>query len=97
MYPEKTTILKDICILVFSAALFTVARTSRPGSNLDVPSTDEWIKKLWHIYTVEYFSAIKRNKFESVIVRWMNPEPIIQSEVTQKNKYCIFTHICGII
>ena len=60
------------------------------------PSTDEWIKKLWYIYTVEYYSAIKRNTFESVLTRWINLEPIIQSEVYQKRKinivfYCIYT------
>ena len=62
------------------------------------PSTDEWIKKLWYIYTMEYYSAIKWNAFESVLMRWMNLEPIIQSEVSQKkkNKYYISTHIYGI-
>ena len=60
------------------------------------PSTYEWIKKWWYIYTVEYYSAI--NTFESVLMRWMNLEPIIQSEVSQKEKekYCILTHIYGI-
>ena len=62
------------------------------------PSTDEWIKKLWYIYTMEYYSAIKRKKFESVLMRWMNLELIIQSEVSQKekDKYRILTHIYGI-
>ena len=62
------------------------------------PSTDEWIKKLWYIYTMEYNSAIKRNAFVSVLMRWMNLEPIIQSEVSQKDKdkYHILTHINGI-
>ena len=50
------------------------------------PSTDEWIKKLWYIYTMEYYSAIKRNAFESVLMRWMNLEPIIQSEISRKRK-----------
>ena len=50
-----------------------------------MPSTDEWIKKLWYIYAMEYYSAINRNKFESVVVRWMNLEPLIQSEVNQKD------------
>ena len=55
-------------------------------------------KEVWYIYTVEYYSAIKRNAFESVLMRWMNKEPIIQSEVSQKgtDKYCILTHIYGI-
>ena len=62
------------------------------------PSTDKWIKKLWYIYTMEYSSAIKRNAFESVLMRWMNIEPILQSEVSQKekDKYRILMHIYGI-
>ena len=60
--------------------------------------TDEWIKKPWYIYTVEYYSAIKRNAFESVLMKWSNLEPIIQSEVSQKlkDKYHILMHIYGI-
>ena len=62
------------------------------------PSTDEWMKMLWYIYIMEYYSAIKRNAFESVLMRWMNLEPIIQSEVSQKekDKYRILMHIYGI-
>ena len=62
------------------------------------PSTDECIKKMWHTYTMEYFSTIKRNEFESVLMRWMNLESIIQSEVSQKekDKYGILTQIYGI-
>ena len=57
-------------------------------TNLDrCPSADEWIRKLWYIYTMEYYSAIKKNSFESVLMRWMKLEPIIQSEVSQKEKY----------
>ena len=80
---------------MFIAALITIARTwKQPRS----PSTDEWIKKLWYIYTMKYYSAIKWNAFESVLMRWMNLEPITQSEVSQKqeDKYCILTHIYGI-
>ena len=66
---------------MFIAALFTIAR---PWKQTIHPSTDEWIKKLWYIYTMEYYSAIKRNAFESVLMRWMNLEPIIQSKVNQK-------------
>ena len=76
--------------------LFTIARTwKQPRCH---PDADEWIRKLWHIYTVEYYSAIKKNAFESVLMRWMKPEPIIQSEVSQKKKYqySILTHIYGI-
>ena len=66
------------------AALFTIARTwKQPRS----PLADEWIKKLWYIYTMEYCSAIKKNAFESVLMRWMKLEPIIQSEVSQKEKH----------
>ena len=56
---------------------------------------DEWIRKLWYIHAMKYYSAIKRNAFESVLMRWMNLEPITQSEVTQKekDKYCTLTHI----
>ena len=59
------------------------------------PSTDEWIRKLWYIYSMEYYSVIKRNALESVLMRWMNLEPIIQSKVCQKekSKYCKLTHI----
>ena len=65
------------------AALFTIARTWKQHR---YPLTDEWIKKLWYIYTMEYYSAIKWNAFESVLMRWMNLEPIIQGEVSQKEK-----------
>ena len=80
---------------MFSAALFTIARTWKQPK---CPSTDEWIKKLCYINTMEYYSAIKRNTFESVPMRWMNPEPIILSKVSQKekDKYCILMHIYGI-
>ena len=59
------------------------------------PSTDEWIKKLWYTHTMEYYSAIKTNTFESVLMRWMNLEPIIQSEMSQKekDKYHLLMHI----
>ena len=80
---EKTIIQRDICTPMFIAALFTRART---GTQPRCLSTDEWIKKLWDIYTMEYYSALKRNKFESALVRWMNLEPVIQSKVSQKRK-----------
>ena len=80
---------------MFIAALFTIARTRNQPK---CPSTDEWIKKMWHIYTVEYYSAIKRNETELFVVTWMDLESITQSEVSQKeeNKYCMLTHIYGI-
>ena len=92
IFPEEIKIEKDTCIPLFIAALITTARTWKQPR---CPSTDEWIKKLWYIYTMEYYSAINRNTFESILMRWMNLEPIIQSEVTQKekDKYRILTHI----
>ena len=80
---------------VFITAPFTIARSWKQPR---CPPTDERIKKLWYIYTVEYYSAIKRNAFEPVLMRWMKLEPIIQSEVSQKekNKYHILMHTCGI-
>ena len=80
---------------LFTAALFTIARTWKQPR---YPSTDGWLNELWYIYTMEYYSAIKRNTLESVPMRWMNLEPIIQSEVTQKEKekYRVLTHIHGI-
>ena len=90
--PEKTRVEKDTRIPLFIAALFIIARTWKQPR---CPSTNQWIKKLWYIYTMEYYSAIKRNTFESVLMRWMNLEPIIQSEASQKekDKYHILTHI----
>ena len=80
---------------MFIAALFTITRTWKQPRG---PSTEDWIKKLWYIYTMKYYSVIKRNTFESVLMRWMKLEPIIQSEVSQKekNKYHMLMHICGI-
>ena len=77
---------------MFTAGLYTIARTWKQPR---CPSTDEWIKKWWYIYTMEYYSAIKRNALESALMRWMKLEPIIQSEVSQKEryKYHILMHI----
>ena len=92
---KKTIIQKDPYTPTFTAALFTIARTQKQPR---CPSTDEWIKKLWYIYTMEYYSAIKRSTFESVVMSWMNLEPIIQSEVSQKekDKYQLLTYLYGI-
>ena len=76
-----------MCTPVFIAALFTIARTRKQPRR---PSADEWIRKLWYIYTMEYYSAIKKNTFESVLRRWMKLESIIQSEVSQKNINIIY-------
>ena len=73
IHPEETRIERDTCTPVFTAALFTIARTWKQPR---CPSADEWIRKLWYIYTMEYYLAIKRNEFESVLVRWMNLEPV---------------------
>ena len=72
-----------MCTPIFIAALFIIARTWK---QLKCPSADEWIRKLWYMYTTEYYSAIINNTFESVLMRWMKLEPIIQSEVSQKEK-----------
>ena len=95
IYPEKTKIEKDTCTPLFIAALFTIARIWKQPRR---PLIDEWIKKLWYIYTMEYHSAIKRDAFESVLMSWMNLEPVIQSEVSQKekNKYHILMLTYGI-
>ena len=81
---------------VVHSALFTIAR--RTWKQPRCPLTDEWIKKLRYRYTMEYYSAIKRNTLETVLMTWMKLEPIIQSEVCQKekDKYRILMHIYGI-
>ena len=80
---------------MFISVLFTIAKTWKQPR---CPLTDEWIKKLWYIYTMEYYSVIERNASESILMRWMNLEPITQSEVSQKekDKYHILMHIYGI-
>ena len=78
---------------MFISALFIIARTWKQPR---CPSADEWIRKLWYIYTMEYYLAIKKSTFESVLMRWMKLEPIIQSDVSQKEKnilYCILQYI----
>ena len=80
---------------MFIAALFTIAKSWKQPK---CPLTDKWIKKMWFIYTMEYYSAIKRNKIGSFVETWMDQETVIQSEVNQKekNKYRILMHICGV-
>ena len=92
IHTEETRIERDTCTPMFIAALFTIAGTWKQPR---CPSADEWIRKLWYIYTMEYYLAIKRNAFESVLMRWMNLEPNIQSEVSQKekDKYHFLMHI----
>ena len=95
IHTEQTRTERDTCTPMFITGLFIIARTWKQPR---CPQADKWIRKLWYIYTMEHYSAIERNTFESVLVRWMNLEPIIQSEVSQKekHKYCILTHIYGI-
>ena len=95
IYLEKTIIQKDTSTPMFITALFTIARTWKQPK---CPSRQEWIKKIWYIYTKEYYSAIKRNEIVSFAEMWMDLETVIQSKVSQKekNKYHILTHICGI-
>ena len=94
--PRKPDLKEDMCTPMFIAALFIIARTWKQPR---CPSADEWIRKLWYIYTMEYYSFIEKNTFESVLMRWMKLEPIIQSEVSQKYKdqYSILMHIYGIL
>ncbi|XP_059767699.1 acyl-coenzyme A thioesterase 9, mitochondrial isoform X3 [Balaenoptera ricei] len=81
IYPEKTIIQKETCTTMFIAALFTTARTWKQPK---CPSTDEWIRKMWHIYTMEYYSAIKRNEIELFVVRWMDLETVIRNEIGKR-------------
>ena len=95
IYTEKTIIKKESCTTIFFAGLFTIARTwKQPKCSL----RDECIKKMWYIYTMECYSAIKRNEVELFVVRWMELESVIQSEVSkkEKSKYRMLTHTYGI-
>ena len=74
IYPEKIIIQKVTCTTMFTAALFTIPRTWKQPK---CPSTDEWIEKMWHIYTMEYYSAMKRNEIELSVVRWTDLESVI--------------------
>ena len=95
IHTKETRIERDTCTPMFITELFIIARTWKQPR---CPSADEWIRKLWYIYTMEHYSAIKKNTFESVLMRWMKLESIIQSEVSQKEKhqYSIVMHIHGI-
>ena len=95
IHSEEIRTERDTCAPVFIETLFTIAMTRKQPR---CPLADEWIRKLWYIYTMEHYSTVKRNAFESVLMRWMNLEPIIQSEVSQKEKdnYCILTQVYGV-
>ena len=94
IYPDKTIIQKDTCTPMFMAALFTIAKTWKQPK---CPSRDEWIK-MWYIYTMEYYSAIKKNEIMPFAATWMQLEIIILSEVSQKekDKYHMISLICVI-
>ena len=89
IYPEKTT-LNGTCTPVFIETIFTIARMWKQPR---CPSTEEWIKKLWYIYTMEYYSAIKVKEYESIIVRWMNLDLLYK--VSEK-QISYINAICGI-
>ena len=92
IHTEEIRIERGSCTPMFITALFTIARTwNQPRC----PSGDKWIRKLWYIYTMEYYSPIKKEAFESVLMKWMKLEPIIQSQ-KEKHQYSILTHIYGI-
>ena len=95
IHTEETRIERDTCTPMFITTLFVIARTWKQPR---CPSVDEWIRKLWYIYTMEYYSAIKKNTFESVLMRWMKLESTIQGKVSQKenHQYSILMHIYGI-
>ena len=86
IHTEEPIIKREMCTSMFIAALLTIARTWKQPR---YPSADEWVRKLWYIHTMDY-TAIKKNAFESVLIRWMEPEPIIQSEVSQKNSNTVY-------
>ena len=92
IYLEKTIIQKDTCIPMFTAALFTVARTQKQSK---CPMVNEWIKKMWYIYTMECYLATKWNEVGSFLEIWMDLESVIQSEVSEKekNRYRITMHM----
>ena len=90
IYPEKTKIQKDTCTRMFIATLFTIARSWKQPK---CPSTEEWIKKMWYIYTVEYYSAIKRNEIESFVETWMDLETVCMSE-SEREKQILYINAC---
>ena len=92
IHTKETRIERDMCTLMFIAALFTIARTWKQPR---CPLADEWIRKLWYVDTMEYCSAIKNKAFESGLMRWMKLDPTLQSEVNQKEKHQLM-HTYGI-
>ena len=95
IYLEKNMVQKDTYTPVFIAALFIIAKTRKQPK---CPLTNEWIKKMWYVYTMEYYSAIKKNEIRPFAATWMDLEIIILSEVsqTEQDKYYMISLICGI-
>jgi len=93
IHPKETRTERDVCIPMFIAALCIITRTWKQPK---WPSAYKWMTKLWHMYTVKYYSTIKSNTFESVLMRWMDLEPIIQNEASQKDRFFVLKHIYGI-
>ena len=95
IHTKETKTERDTCTPMLIVALFTIARTWKQTR---CPSADKWIRKLWYIYTMECYSAIKKNAFESVLMRWIKLGSIMQSDVSQKEKhqYSILTYVYGI-
>ena len=95
IHTKETRTESDTCTLIFITALFTIARTQTQPR---CPSADEWVRNLRYLYTMEYYSVIKKHTLESVLMKQMKLEPIIQSEASQKEKhqYSVLTHIYGI-
>ena len=96
IYLDKTFLGKDTCTQIFIAALFTIAKTWKQPK---CPLTDDWIRKMWYIYSMEYYSAIKKNKIMPFAATWMELETLILSEVSQKekDKYHMISLISGIL
>ena len=87
IHTKETRIERDTCTLLFIAALFTIARTWKQPR---CPSADEWVRKLWYIYTMGNYAPFKKNAFESVLIRWMKLEPVIQIELRKKNTNTVY-------
>ena len=94
IYPEKTTTRKDTRTPMFIAALFSIAKTWKQPK---CPSTEKWIQKMWYIYTMEYYSAIKRNEIPAFLATWMDLEIIMLSEVshTMRHQHQMLSLTCG--
>ena len=95
IYPEKTIIQKDTCNPMFIAALFTMAKIWK---QYKCPMTEEWIKKIWYICTIKYYSAIKKNEIMPFVTTWIDLEDTMLSEMsqTEKHQYCMISLMCGI-